>query len=662
MIEDEKDSTATDRRRGGLIPEIQGLRAIAVLSVVVYHFDSRLLSGGFVGVDIFFVISGFLISGLLINEVKQNSTIDFKAFYGRRIRRLLPAATLVTLTTLFFSRLIYAPLRWRDIGYDGLFTSIYGANFHFYFSQIDYSNLGSKPSPLIHFWSLAVEEQFYFIIPVVLICIYKFTQSKNLNRYLYLLFYMSFIESIRLTRSNPQFAFFSISTRFWELGAGTLIYIFSDKLRKLKFKPRAALALFGYCALLYSLLIFNDQLPFPGSRALVPVLGASAIIAASLSGVFPFSRILSSKLALWIGAISYSLYLWHWPAIRLLSELTRKPLPLWSVIILLPALMYISYLSFRFVETPFRSNSLLIKNSTNSLIAGAVLMVLTISGSAALVTYKSNNVSLDGLSISSLQAAIVPPASCMSTDNKLSEIGCVQGNESSHRDVVIFGDSHADQWVPVLNQLGKKNDFKLHIFTKAGCSPFEIRKYQVFAERKTNLEIDNKDCQDFRLKSYQLIRNLGGSPTVLLSSLPYINGPENIHNFWNIGVKKTIKNLGLPKSQIVILGDTPYPTVNVADCVSNLISNSQNQIRKGECSFAMNSSRLQVDSLDEERRLAGELGIAYQSTITWFCDRGVCPPLINKVLVYRDASHISVGGSLLMAEQLVTTIPALDRK
>lgn len=656
-----EESRITDRRRGGLIPEIQGLRAIAVLSVVIYHFDSRLLSGGFVGVDIFFVISGFLISGLLISEVRQTSKIDFMAFYGRRIRRLLPAASLVTISTVIASRLIYAPLRWRDIGYDGLFTSLYGANFHFYFSQIDYSNLGSKPSPLIHFWSLAVEEQFYFVIPLVLVLIYKFTRTKNINMYLYILFFISFLESIRLTRSNPQLAFFSISTRLWELGAGTVIFLFTSQLSKVKFKARAAVALVGYVAIIYSLFFLNDQDSFPGVLALLPVIGSVAIITASLSGPFPFSRLLSSKPALWVGAISYSLYLWHWPVLRLLSELLGRNLPIWNGLLLLPALLVLSNLTYRYIETPFRTRELFSRSRSNSLLLGVGLMALTIGASSMLINYKSNNVSLEGLSLSTLQTAIIPPTSCMSADNKFKEIGCIQGNPQSQRSVVIFGDSHADQWVPVLDQLGKKNNFQLHIFTKAGCSPFELRKYQVFTERKTNLEIDNKDCQDFRLKSYQAIRKISGAPTVLLSTLPYINGPENIHSFWTKGVKQTFRQLGLPSKQVIILGDTPYPTVNIADCVSNLIARSQNQLKKGECSFAMNSSRLQVNSLEEERRLAKELGISYQSTITWFCDRGICPPLINNVLVYRDASHISVGGSKLMADQLVSSIPALAK-
>jgi peptidoglycan/LPS O-acetylase OafA/YrhL len=266
--------------------EIQGLRAIAVIGVVLYHANFAWIPGGFLGVDVFFVISGYLISQMIVKELSTTGSIDLPSFYARRLRRLLPTAILVIITTLAVSRHLVSPIRHRTIGFDAISSIFYGANYRFYYSQIDYLNIGEKPSLFLHFWSLAVEEQFYLFWPLLLLIGWQFFKRFGIFIILVATAAYSFYYSILFTKSNPTFAFYSLPTRAWEFALGAITFLLISKLNRFWKFFRFIFGWTGLAALIYSFLTITDSQEFPGTIALLPTIATALIIAASSKGKF----------------------------------------------------------------------------------------------------------------------------------------------------------------------------------------------------------------------------------------------------------------------------------------------------------------------------------------------------------------------------------------
>jgi peptidoglycan/LPS O-acetylase OafA/YrhL len=274
--------------------DIEGLRAVAVLLVVLYHCGVRFLGGGYVGVDVFFVISGYLITGLLLREAAATGRISILGFYARRIRRLLPAALLVTAATVVAAYRWLPPLRAPQVALDGLFTTLYGLNYRLAGVGIDYLQADAAPSPLQHFWSLAVEEQFYLLWPVLLLLGWRWKRSVLVG-----VVVVSLGTSLWQTAANPTWAYFGLHTRAWELGAGALVAVLGGRLPTV-FAP------LGVGAIVLAAVLYTDRTAFPGYAALLPVAGTVAVLLAP-------SRLLDAAPLQAVGQLSYSWYLWHWP-------------------------------------------------------------------------------------------------------------------------------------------------------------------------------------------------------------------------------------------------------------------------------------------------------------------------------------------------------------
>jgi peptidoglycan/LPS O-acetylase OafA/YrhL len=338
--------------------DIEGLRGLAVLLVVVFHAGLG-LSGGFVGVDVFFVISGFLITGLLLRERQQTGRIDFVAFYARRIRRLLPAALAVILITLPIAFVLFAPLDRVQMIWDGAASAVSVGNIRFALAEGDYFANLAAPSPFLHFWSLGVEEQFYLIWPALLILA---ATARHIRRGVWLALFNVFLASLTaaavLTTLAPNWAFYSLPTRAFELAAGGLLAVLAPTIAKL---PRWLIGPFGWLGaamVIVSALTFDAGMAFPGTVALIPTLGAVAMIAAGEAGISWWSpaALLSVGPMRFVGKISYSLYLWHWP-IFVLGGMAlgfgREPGPLIGLW-LIGMSIGVSMLSWALIEEPFR--------------------------------------------------------------------------------------------------------------------------------------------------------------------------------------------------------------------------------------------------------------------------------------------------------------------
>ncbi|ROQ38347.1 peptidoglycan/LPS O-acetylase OafA/YrhL [Frondihabitans sp. PhB188] len=339
--------------------DIQGLRAVAVGAVVLDHTVAW-PSGGFLGVDVFFVISGFLITGLLIREAERSGRIDFRAFYVRRVKRILPLAVVVLAATVVAARLTVNAARAGQIGVDALWAAAFGANVRFERAGTDYFQSQGPVSPLQHFWSLSVEEQFYFVWPAVIAVVLVATRRASdrarrlaLGGVLGAGVAASFVVAVVVTAANPTSAYFSTATRSWELGAGALLAVMAPTLAGLPGAARTVLCWSGLAGIGASLFLLDDSFPLPGPWALAPVLATAAVIASgtgSTGSSQPWCPLLSNPLAQRLGTLSYALYLWHFPVVILGA--TLLPDAPWAPAVLIAFSVVLSAASHALIEMP----------------------------------------------------------------------------------------------------------------------------------------------------------------------------------------------------------------------------------------------------------------------------------------------------------------------
>jgi peptidoglycan/LPS O-acetylase OafA/YrhL len=355
--------------RGYFRPDIEGLRAVAVLGVVLFHAAIPGAPGGFVGVDVFYVISGFLITGLLLREIGSSGGVSLTRFYARRLRRLLPAALLVIVLTLVASYWLLSSVRFPQVAIDGASAAAYVSNYRFALNATNYLAAGSEPSPLLHYWSLSLEEQFYLVWPLLIILASRYLNRAGLAVVLIAVTVVSCFASIWWTDIAQPWAFFSLPTRAWELAAGGLLAVSAASLAKrLPRSVMTASGLIGIGLVLGSFVVFNTSTPFPGTAAIVPVVGTVLIILAGESRSTVMARALGTRIPRWLGRISYSLYLWHWPLLILVPIFLGSDDLALRVVIVFVAIG-ISDLSTRWIEVPFREGRLLKLPPSRSILA-----------------------------------------------------------------------------------------------------------------------------------------------------------------------------------------------------------------------------------------------------------------------------------------------------
>ena len=376
-------------------PDIEGLRAVAVLAVVLFHADVPGLGGGFVGVDVFFVISGFLITGLLWREANTTGTVRMRSFYGARARRLLPASATVGIVTLIASALLLPPLQVESVTVDGITSALYVSNYRFLTSGVNYFAKDSLlvPSPFMHYWSLGVEEQFYLVWPILIIGTAwlirrvrrhttKTEATSSVRPYfviLVLVAVVSFALSLVLTYLLPPAAFYSLPTRAWQLAAGGLVALTANQWRRLPARAAALTGWLGLALILLAYNLFDAATPYPGYAALVPTAGTMMVIGAGCAGPsLGCGRVLGLAPMKSIGSISYSWYLWHWPVIVLTPMLLGHPVGLATKLAAVVVSAGLAALSLRFIENPLRFAPRIRRSPRASLSLGGGVTAVTV--------------------------------------------------------------------------------------------------------------------------------------------------------------------------------------------------------------------------------------------------------------------------------------------
>ncbi len=345
----------------GFRPDIEGLRALAVLLVIAAHAGFGLFAGGYVGVDVFFVLSGFLITGLLLKAHDSRGRISLADFYARRVRRILPASTLVLLVTVLASFAALGAYSATRIAGDAQWASLFAANVAFIQQKTNYLNAELPPSPLQHFWTLGVEEQFYAVWPLAMIVIGSVARRIPLRRKLGVVLCAGIAASlawcIAQTASNATAAYFSPLTRAWELGAGALLAVIAPHLLRLPRLLGVVMSVGGVLAILAAGLTFTTLTPFPGVAAVLPAGGAAlAVAGGTIAPGDGVERVLRLGVFQWLGKLSYSLYLWHWPLLTIPREYQGSDLGLGETLLLCLLAVALAALTFRVLEHPIRSS------------------------------------------------------------------------------------------------------------------------------------------------------------------------------------------------------------------------------------------------------------------------------------------------------------------
>lgn len=370
--------------REGFRPDLEGLRAVAVVLVLLYHAAVPGVRGGYIGVDVFFVLSGFLITGLLLREIQATGAVSLATFYARRLRRLLPAAALCLAVTVVISAVVLPPLQVLDVAGDGAAASLYAANLRFAFQATDYLQSEVAPSPLLHFWSLGVEEQFYLFWPALLLLVGR--RRPDARRRIGILAIAvlgaSFAVSTWLTTANEPWAFYSLPARAWELAIGALLAVAGSRLGLLSARLAAGAGWLGLLMIAASGLVLDTATPFPGIAALLPTVGAGLVIAAgvrrpSVGPVF----LLGWRPLRFLGRISYSLYLWHWPILVLPAVAMGGALPLRVRLALALVAIAVAAASLRWVEDPIRRGRFVGTLPRRNLALAGALSLLVAAGS-----------------------------------------------------------------------------------------------------------------------------------------------------------------------------------------------------------------------------------------------------------------------------------------
>jgi peptidoglycan/LPS O-acetylase OafA/YrhL len=637
-------------------PDIEGLRAIAVLLVVAYHVRLPGVSAGFMGVDVFFVLSGYLITGLLTQEIWRTGTISITGFYARRMRRLLPGATLMLVATLAASTLMLAPMALVSITRTAIATSLYLSNAWFMSRESDYFAAGSADDPFLHTWSLAVEEQFYLVWPLLLLVAMRLLRSRrNLALLLAVVSVVSFLGCLRLTHTHQPWAFYASPARAWEFATGGLACLIpAAKVIAWPRNTRIALGWTGFVIMVGAAALASPFMQFPGTLALLPVLGTTAVlIAGSVVGGEGVSGVLAIRPLQWLGRLSYSWYLWHWPVLVLASAV-RVDLSTPERAGCAVAALVIAAAAYYFVENPVRFNRGLMQQPALTIAMGVSLTV--ISATISYATYKhaldvSRTPAQRVFAKAARDRAAVYANRCLASWGDARVRECVLGDTAAASTIVLFGDSHAAHWFPALEAVALERHWRIVTMLKVSCPTADVPVFN------PNLRRDEHECATWRASALKRIVALRPDRVLLANSLTYVAGPRKLEAYehvapvvWGNGVRRTLSVLDSAKIQSFLLRDTPYMTRVIPICLSRHASGAWP--REANCDTPRTVA-VDDETFRVEQKAAEGLSRAHVIDLTdQFCSASQCEAIRDGMIVYFDAAHITATFSRSIAAKL----------
>lgn len=684
-------------RRAGDRPfrtDIQALRAIAVLLVVIYHLRPNRVSGGFIGVDLFFVISGFLITSHLVREATRTGRVRLGAFWAARARRILPASLIAIAVTICLTAWLAPVTLFSDLQKQALASVFYVQNWVLAADSVDYMAAENQATAFQHFWSLSVEEQFYLFWPLIVFGALLLVGNKagksglNLRPLLALSFgavvLASLAYSVYAVADGQTSAYFVTTTRVWELGAGGLLALVS--FRRLPNAWRYTLAYVGLAAIAASAFTLTHETPFPGLAALPVILGTCAVIIAGTPGVADQGNVTLARydpwnfgsrlrVAQWFGDRSYSLYLWHFPVIALWTMIADRKVDYLDIIAMLVISIVLANFSYRFIEQPVRTMRSLKESTRRSLIAGLLAMLLAAgltfaypvmmaraagAGDWNALAAQARSAPLLGAeavvgsqvpTFTTDSAAITPNPleaeqdrnrafdadDCVGEGHDPSTPECTAGSLGSDRSIALVGDSHARMYSTALADISEENGWSLRTFMRNSC-PFSPVPRDMEAKNEIDCTKPNAEVLE-KLLVYApdlVVTTWSFAVSFVDDEANGIPGASGFADYW-----RKLEAAGI---QVLVLRDIPRMDENIPDCVS------QNYDSPDVC------SRKRTDALPGsalfEQAVAEAPGVDVADFTDVFCTEVVCKSVIGDVLAYYDNHHLTDTFAVSMAPRL----------
>ncbi|WP_024498615.1 acyltransferase family protein [Gordonia amicalis] len=657
--------------------DIAGLRGVAVLLVVLFHSHVPYLTGGFIGVDVFFVISGFLITGLLVREYERHGRISLRGFFARRARRIIPPAALVIVMSIIGAAIFMPLLKVFKQALDLLAAAAQVANWHFIQQNADYLAGAIDGSLATHFWSLAIEAQLYFIWPFLVIGAGALATRTRLRERLSVRWSVgvavlvvsvaSLVWAIVLTPTDPATAYMATYTRAWQFGVGGLVAIGLPVLARfsaLRAGGPVALVLgwTGLAGVVVAAFIVNAHTPYPGTAALLPTAGAALVIASGCavgSGSVFVGRLLATPPLKFLGRVSYAWYLWHWPAIVLYEAVVGSSS--WPVLLAVSAgSLVLATISTLLFEEPLLRNRELKRNDSASISLGltGVVAALAVTMTAGVITVQVAsrdtvaNASLTYQSVfgtdSGEQSGAVTPNPFQAFDDRPQPFECLipVGDTEPRADcvfgpadgipVVLFGDSHADQWAESIRNIGADHGWRIHQFTKAACPAQHLRPQSGVPDPYVKA-----DCQEWREETLKRIAEVGPRIIFVSSLSTYVPDRVVAEAAWTHTMIQ-LRNTG---AKLVYIADTPYPGFQVADCISG----SMDDWTKCEFNF---DDYPRIEPITDAVSRNEYRDVTTLSVNNLLCEGNSCFAAHNKILFYRDDSHLTATAARVLEPAL----------
>ncbi|TXH36066.1 MAG: acyltransferase [Rhodospirillaceae bacterium] len=636
--------------------DIDGLRAIAVLSVVFFHAGFR-LSGGFIGVDIFFVISGYLITGLIAREISQRR-FSLADFYERRVRRIFPAFFAVLAACAVTATFLFMPREFILFGRSVMAAALFYSNIQFW-HEAGYFDIAAQFKPLLHTWSLAVEEQFYIVYPLVLLAIERCAPHHRL-RIIGLLTIASFVLGLCWVRYSPESAFYLMPARFWELALGGFIAL-QPRLAPRRLSSGIGMATLGLLLILCAIFGISESMSFPGALALFPCIGAALII---LAGTIdnPVSRLLGARPLAFIGLISYSLYLWHWPIIVFFQYQQGHLLNSSQGLFVIAASLVVAILSWWLIERPFRRRALLTERKPLFRTAMVSMAAISLAGIAIVATKGwparlPDNV--ERIYAAKLNSSRYGTAACFTDTKRRGPTDddvragklCLLGvDDSSPTDFLVWGDSHAGAMAPAIDLAAKKYGANGLLVGQGGCPP--LLDYQAVNGQKGKsaacIERNDAALDLVARRHIPLVFLVARWPREVLGSEygnegPYFD-PNRSYPIMDrsrevtAGLEHTLAALKRLDVHVILVMDVPEPGYDVPDALAKA---AMHQIVRD-----IDPPRNVVDARQSKAKtilttMAAKFDASVVDPTAMFCDPDDCEVQENGKPYYVDADHLT---------------------
>lgn len=623
--------------------DIQGLRAVGAVIIMFFHIWFNKVSGG---VDVFFVISGFLMSSIILKSFFQDAVVNPLPFWGGIVKRVAPSAYVVLATTLFASYFIYSPVYLDRLVKEVGASALHLENLALIRYSVDYLASQAFSSPVQQFWALSIQIQFYLVLPLILIPLAYISKNKGSSLPLLvgivLIIIASFAYAVISVKNNPTMSYFNPLSRIWEFFFGVLSFLLVSNINKIKY--RNVLGVVGIFLIIGGAIFIPRGAGFPGFVSLIPVLGAVFIILSGAGGSGLVNKVLSNKVLVFLGGMSFTIYLWHWPILVLYKEYYNyDSVGLTQGLAIILASMFLAYFTSQKIELPFKNiprkkvllnfsigfafftpvivSVFLLKYEINTTTNRAIAsfdssLIEPFSGEQIFLENESEDFDRKTL----LSIGKIIPASytigCNQEGDRYEAKTCDFGDLNSKKSIVLVGSSHATQWLPALDAIGKRNNFKVINITKSSCS---------FGALKTS----DESCHKWNERVSEKILNINPYAVITNSTKTSASGkefvPESFIESWN---KLDAKNIN-----VIGIRDNPRFNYNVPDCIYK----TRNLLELDACSINKEDALLRKNPATEYSNVIKNIDMS-----NMFCTQGKCLTDFNGKIIYRDSNHISV--------------------